>query len=473
MGTAREARLELSGRNVVVMGLGAHEGGQGVAEFLATHGARVTVTDLRSAEVLAPALDRLAGLPIRYVLGEHREEDFRRAEIVIRNPAVPRDSRYLAVARAAGASIEMEMTLFFRLCPAPIVGITGTKGKTSTSLLCHAMLRHHWPDAVAAGNMGRSAVRQLDALDGDTPVVVELSSWQLEGLGEHRLSPQVAVVTNLSPDHLNRYPTMESYTEAKRAIVSSQRATDTAILNSDDPLVWSFRDATNARVLPFGGSEPAGDGAWLAAGDLVWRVGSTTWRVERDRLGLPGEHNAMNALAAGSAALSVGAPFEAVESALRAFTGARDRFEFVAEVNGVRYVNDTTATAPAAAVAALRAADAPVRLIAGGSEKRTDFADFAREAALRATSIVLLDGDATPRLRSALLQAGLPASALHGPVDSMAAAVRLAAHLAQPGDLVLLSPACASFGMFRNEFHRGEEFRAAVSHLLAPHGVQS
>ncbi|HEX5504714.1 MAG TPA: UDP-N-acetylmuramoyl-L-alanine--D-glutamate ligase [Thermomicrobiales bacterium] len=460
--------FSLAGKRVLVMGLGTHRGGLGVARFLATQGAAVTVTDLRTDEQLAGPLGELAGLPIRYVLGEHREADFTGADLVVRNPGVPRESPYLAAARAAGVPVEMEMTLFFRLCPAPILGVTGTKGKTTTTTLGAAMLAAWRPDTVLAGNMGVSALEQLAQIGPATPVTIELSSFQLEALAERGLSPHVAVVTNLSPDHLNRYATMADYAAAKRGIVAAQDHCDFAVLNRDDPAIWAFAVDTAARVLPFGRADAAlggGDGAWLAGDELRWRFGGVEHRAARAALPAPGEHNALNALAAGLAALAYGAPFAAVAQGLAAFGGVRDRFEAVAEMRGVAYVNDTTATAPAAAIAALRAADRPVVLIAGGSEKRTDFADFAREVAARARQVVLLDGDATPRLRAALVAAGVGPERLHGPAGGMEEAVRLAAALAQPGELVLLSPACASFGMFPDEFHRGDAFRAAVAAL--------
>ena len=461
--TVGRQRPSFAGKRVLVMGLGTRQGGLGVARYLASQGAEVTVTDLRTAEQLAGPLAELAGLPIRYVLGEHREADFVDADLVVRNPAVPRESPYLAAARAAGVPIEMEMSLFFRLCPAPIVGITGTKGKTTTTTLCAAMLATWRPDAVVAGNMGASALELLPRIAPTTPVAIELSSWQVEGLAEHRLSPHVAVVTNLSPDHLNRYATMEDYAEAKRGLVTGQGPGDYAVLNRDDPVVWGFRGATPARALPFAREDQGGDGAWIAGDELRWRFGGAEHACPRAALRVPGEHNAVNALAAGLAALALGAPFAAVEAGMRGFGGVRDRLELVAEIGGVRYVNDTTATAPAAAIAALRAVEPPVVLIAGGSEKHTDFADFAAAAAERAAAIVLLRGDATPRLREALAAAGVEPGRLHGDAGSMDEAVRLATDLATPGATVLLSPACASFGMFRDEFHLGEAFRTAVA----------
>ncbi len=456
-----------AGKRALVMGLGTNGGGLGVARFLAEQGADVTVTDLRPVEALAEPLGALADLPIRYVLGEHRQADFTATDLVVRNPAVPRESPWLATARAAGVPIEMEMSLFFRLCPAPIVGVTGTKGKTTTANLCAAMLAAWSSDTVVAGNMGVSALERLPGIAAHTPVVLELSSWQLEGLAEYRLSPQVAVVTNLSPDHLNRYGSMADYAEAKRGIIRWQGATDRAILNRDDGQVWAFRDTTAARVLPFGQGDAGGEGAWQDGDLLRWRLGGAEHVTPRATLRLPGAHNTANALAAGLAALARGAPFAAIEAGLSWFSGVRDRLEALGEIDGVRYINDTTATAPAAAAAAVAAMERPTILIVGGSEKQTDFAALAAVVAPRVKAVVTLRGDATPRLTGAFLTAGLDRSRLHGPFDDMESAVEQARSLAAAGDVVLLSPACASFGMFRNEFHRGDVFRATVARLAA------
>lgn len=459
-----------AGKRALVMGLGVHGGGLGVARFLAQQGAAVTVTDLRDAAQLAAPMRELADLPISYILGEHREADFTDTDLVIRNPAVPRESPLLAAARTAGVPVEMEMSLFFRLCPAPIIGVTGTKGKTTTTSLCAAMLTAWKPYTVVAGNMGVSALEQLPTITPTTPVVIELSSWQLEGMAEYNLSPHIAVATNLSPDHLNRYVTMETYADAKRGIVQAQGDNDYAILNRDDARVWAFGSATPARILPFSLTDGGGDGAWLAAEQLCWRFGGVEYAVPRDRLRLPGEHNAVDALAAGLAALALGAPFAAIEAGIAGFSGVKDRMESLGQIGGVEYINDTTATAPAAAAAAVAAMAKPTILIAGGSEKHTDFADFAAVVAPRVKAIITLRGDSTPRLTDDLLRAGLDPARLYGPVESMDAAVDGATALAEAGDAVLLSPACASFGMFRNEFHRGEIFRVAVARIAAQSG---
>ena len=491
----------LRGKRALVMGLGINGGGLGVTRFLAEQGADVTVTDLRDATVLKPSLDQLRGLPVRYVLGQHCEEDFRSADLVIRNPGVPRESPYLALAREHGAQIEMEMTLFFRLCPGPILGITGTRGKTTTTLLAGEILTAQFPDTVVAGNLRVSAVEQLPRITPSTPVVLELSSWQLEGLGEAGLSPQYACVTNLSPDHLDRYGSMEEYGEAKKQIFLHQRPErgDVVVLNADDPIVsrWADDAARSRHTAWFSTrlrnrvetlyltslrhSEATGhlaDGRTL--GTAWWDGETLRWNdeliCEQRDLQIFGEHNRAN-VAAAVALAKVYRPAvgnQAILQAVRSFRGAPDRLEFVREIGGVRFINDTTATAPAATIAALKTIDAPVLLIAGGADKRLDFgpmveaiAEGVREQERNregrsVKGVLLLAGTATPRLAAALEAANVHPI---GPFDSLEAAVGRAYELAQPGDVVLLSPGCASFGMFVNEFDRGERFRQTVAAL--------
>jgi UDP-N-acetylmuramoylalanine--D-glutamate ligase len=489
--------MQFNGTRALVMGLGIHGGGLGVARFLAEQGADVTVTDLRGPELLRSSIEALAGLPIRFVLGEHREEDFRNAELVVRNPAVPASASLLQIARAAGARIEMEMTLFFRLCPGPILGVTGTKGKTTTTMLLGAMVREQFPDTVLAGNLRVSALEQLPRISANTPVVLELSSFVLEGLGEAQLSPPFACVTNLSADHLDRYGTMEAYAAAKEQIFLHQRASDVVALNADDPhapamaarapgrLVWfgSERDGTRTSRTddprrarrPRSGEEKeavvpanAAEAVVVAEGGVMWRrAGREQLLVPGADVRLPGAHNQVNVAAAAAVALAFGVAPEAIRRAVRGFAGVEHRLETVRELDGVRYVNDTAATAPEAAIAALESFDAPIVLVAGGADKNLPFEGFADAIAARAKAVVLLAGSATAKLQDAIRRS---ASSAHtfvvlGPYDDFAQAVRVAREQAEPGDVVLLSPGCASFGMFRNEFHRGEEFRRLVGEL--------
>lgn len=456
----------IRGTRYTVMGLGVLGGGVGVARYLARHGGIVTVTDMRPAEQLQTSLDLLSDLPITFHLGGHDDADFTRqnADVVIRNPGVRRNSPYLALARESGARIEMEMSLFFRACRAPILGITGTKGKTSVSTLCGEIMRAWNPDAVLAGNMGISALAMVDDILPEQPVVIELSSWQLEAMDEHGLGPHVAVLTNISPDHLDAYDSFDDYADTKRTIGTHVPDGGVVVYNNDDAEARKIVDVTSARLMPFGLQDPGTDGAWLSGDELVVRWDGEEARIARPtQLQLSGEHGTSNALGAFAAAWAYGAPLAAIEHGMRTFAGVPNRMEEVANVDGVLFVNDTSATAPAAAVGALRLLDQrarEVRLIAGGADKRTDLTPFADEIARCRPQVFLLGGTATPNLQALLDERGVPYA---GPFESMPDVFAAAVCDVQPGDIVTLTPGCASFGIFRNEFDRGEQFKAAVA----------
>jgi UDP-N-acetylmuramoylalanine--D-glutamate ligase len=459
------------------MGLGLHDGGLGVTKFLVEQGAKVTVTDLRSPEVLAPTLAKLEGLPVALVLGEHREEDFRDADIVIRNPAVPATSRFLQIAREAGAHIEMELSLFYQLCPSRLVfGITGTRGKTTTTTLLGAILKEWRSETVVAGNLRVSALNKLSEIGSDTPVALEISSFQLEGFGESKLSPPFAAVTNLSPDHLNRYWDMQEYAEAKRWIYRNQGTDGVVILNRQDELVSTFAKDAPGQVIWFD-DKPLKEGfagAYLQDERLVWR----DWQGHEEEIGprallkIPGRHNLLNALCAIALAKTAGVPLEAIRRGLENFKGVSDRLELVREINGVRFINDTTSTSPAGAVAALEALreseKRDILLIAGGADKNLDFTPMAHAIGNpdnRVAGIVLLEGTATNRLREAILAEGFPAQKIIGVFGDFEAAIKEAQLKAHSGMIILLSPGCASFGLFTHEFERGQRFRDIVNNL--------
>lgn len=475
--------MQLNGKRVLVMGLGVHGGGLGVARWLIDQGARVTVTDMASAAQLAASIEQLAAhaqqhnAPVQYVLGEHREHDFTSHDMLVLNPAVRPDSPWPALARDAGVAVETEMTLFFRFCNAPIVGITGTKGKTTTTTLAAAMLRQQFPQTVAAGNLRVSALASLARIEPTTPVVLELSSFQLVGLGAAKLSPAYACITNLAPDHLNYHGSMDEYAAAKAQIFAHQASDGIVVLNLDqqhDPYVAGWLASIDKQRLRTVSLQP-GSGAdcrLTADGRIEFRGEQLFVRSD---LRLPGQHNLANALAAAALARSFGVTPAAIRAAVRTFGGVEHRLETVRALGGVRYINDTAATNPTATRAALAALDAPLVLLAGGADKGLPFDELAPAIVRRVKAVVLLAGSATGRLQAALEQAlqqtprpaELGALPLIGPFDDFAAAIAAAAGLAQPGDVVILSPGCASFGMFRNEFHRGEEFRRLVAELPA------
>ncbi len=428
----------LRGRRAVVMGLGVQAGGLGVAEFLRDRDAELVVTDLRDAEALAPSIARLGHDGVRYVLGGHDPRDFERAELVVRNPAVPLGSPLLRAAEASGAHIEMEMTLFLRWCAAGmVVGITGTRGKTTTATALHAMLVRAGRPAALAGNLRISALAQLPTIGPEHAVVLELSSWQVEGLGLTGLRTGGAIITNLMPDHLDRYASLEAYAAAKAPLVANQRPDDWSVLPSDD--IWGewFTERAGGRVTRYDrSSSPPG------------------WAHAR----LRGDHDRANLTAAAAAAAELGVDTDTVARAVAQFPGVPARQEYVGSVNGVRIYNDTTATIPQATLAALDTIPGPWVVVAGGSDKRVNFDALAERLRVepRLRALILLPGAGTDRLRERL-----------GPADvieaaSMASAVDRALEAAQPDDAVVLSPACASFGLFTNEFDRGEQFVAAV-----------
>jgi UDP-N-acetylmuramoylalanine--D-glutamate ligase len=451
--------MDLRGKRVLIMGLGLHGSGIASARYAAQQGAIVRVTDLRSAEVLAPSIASLAGLPIEYVLGEHRDEDFRWAEIVIRVPGVRRDSPYLRLANENGASIEQEIVFFFQACPGRIIGVTGTRGKTTTTTLIYEILRANGTPTAIGGNVsGIETLSLLPTITPQTLVVLELSSWQLEGLAPHKLSPSVAVMTNVYPDHLDTYQDIEEYAEAKANIFRHQHTTDLAIFNYDNPWTRRFGEQAVAETwftsLEHEGSFPRG------SANLTPFMFTNTPMV--------GKHNLENILLATTTARLLGVPGEIIASTVRSFRGVAHRLEEVAVVNGVRYINDATSTTPVAGRVALSAFDGPIVLVVGGNTKFLPLEDWPEAIVSQCRDVILLKGTGTDELLPALQDASQKlgiTSPVRGVFDDFTAAMNAAVSFTHPGDVLLFSPGFTSFGMFLNEFDRGDKFVAYVRQL--------
>jgi len=436
----------LEGARVTVMGLGLFGGGVGAAKFLVRAGARVTVTDQKDAHHLRESVAALDGLPVDLHLGGHREEDFRGADFVLASPAVPPGSPWLAMARGH----ETEMNLFLKLCRArTIVGITGSNGKTTTTALIGEVLRRGPRRAWVGGNIGGSLLDSVDRIGPDDVVVLELSSFQLESLDALGRSPNVAVVMNITPNHLDRHGTMENYVAAKRAIVAHQREGDARVLNADDPVVRTFA-GSGTRWFSLQGPV---EGAWAAHEHI--RAGDDVLDVSGRRL--PGWFNLQNMTAAAAATQGAFPGWrEAAEEAFRAFAGVEHRLEFVGEIGGVRWYNDSIATNPESTLAALDTIPGPIVIILGGYDKKLPFDALGRRVRERCRAAVLLG--ATAASIEQCIGAGMEIVRS----SSLEDAVARARAAAGPGDTVLLSPACASFDMFRNFAERGSRFKELV-----------
>jgi UDP-N-acetylmuramoylalanine--D-glutamate ligase len=458
-----------AGRRVTVMGLGFFGGAIGLVRYLVSQGAQVTVTDLKPAAVLQEAVAALHGLPVRFVLGRHELADFTDVDMVFASPAVREDSAYLVAARARGVPIDTEMNLFMRLCRGCVIGVTGSNGKTTTTSLIGAMLRAANPRTQVGGNIGRSLLPEVAIIAPGDPVVLELSSFQLEDLAAVGRSPHIGLLLNLSPDHLDRHGSMEAYVAAKMQIFAHQRPDDVAILNADDPRLQPLVGRLRSQVRLFSAAHAVEEGAYVAGDRLV--VAHAGMASEVCRLGdipLLGRHNVANVLAAAAAADAWGVSAAVMGAAIHAFPGVEHRLELVRELHGVRFYNDSIATTPTGTMAALAAIQQPLWLIAGGYDKGLPFQALG-EAIVRRVNGVFLIGTTAPQIARAIAMAcpvaGEP-PAVHFCRD-LREAVPAAFGAASPGEVVLLSPACASYDQFRNFVERGRLFKQLVLALEA------
>lgn len=435
----------LRGKRVTVMGLGLLGRGLGDTLFLIRCGAHVTVTDLKTEDQLASSLKKLDGLPVKLRLGRHDHVDFAETDMVLRNADVPRSSPFLKIARDHGVPIEMDESLFCKYFQGTVIGITGTRGKTTTSTLIHRVLSLHRDRVFLAGNiMGKATLPLLEDAHPDDVAVLELSSWQLQGFHDAKISPHASVFTNVYPDHLNRYSGMTDYIYDKKAIFLYQKGTDFCVFNGDQPETVALS------------GEAGAESAFFTRADVP-----DDWTIH-----IKGVHNRENIAAAVRLCSRLDVPQDTIRRAVEGFTGVEHRLQWLGEKNGIGFVNDSTSTTPVAGCAALKAfEDKRIFLIAGGSDKKLDLMPFARAAAERTEKIALLDGTATESLRRGIEQAG-GGSKIVGTFNDLKSAVEELTQHTVAGDVVLLSPGCASFGMFQNEFHRGETFINIVNDIM-------
>ena len=471
-------REDFRGRRVTIVGLGKGRTSAGLARFLVSCGAAVTVTDAKPRDALAEGIARLGDTPVKLILGPSSDDEaLADPEFVFVIPGVRPRSATILRALQRGIPVLTEIGLFFRLCPAPIVGVTGTKGKTTTTTMLERILRAGPRRVVTGGNIGWSVIDGLASITKDDIVLLELSSFQLETLGR---SPHVAVITNVSEDHIDHHGTRESYIAAKRNIVAWQGTKDIAVLNLDDPTVVAMHTGAASEARGYSLTLRPKRGAYLdQGGTLVLSAGGAPVPLLRaDELRVPGRHNVANALAAAIAGDAMGIPVERIAAALREFDGVPHRLQSIGERDGVLWVDDSASTTPAATLAALDAFDRTPIMILGGVSKGPDFGPLASEVIRRARAAVLI-GQAAEDIASALDAAATGPGAGRLVVrraTSLADAVASASAMAKPGDVVLLSPACAAredIGRMATADHflsaddRGERFAALVRDLIA------
>jgi UDP-N-acetylmuramoylalanine--D-glutamate ligase len=448
----------LSGRTVLIMGLGRFGGGVDAAKFAASRGADVVVTDLAGADRLAASMAQLGEYPgIEYHLGSHRQEDFEGADIVIANPAVPLQNEFLKLAAACGKVVTSQIGIFFELCPAAIIGITGSNGKSTTTALTAHLLRGakrtDYGKVWLSGNIGDEPLLMLlDEIKADDLVVLELSSFQIEQLSAEQKSPQVALLTNLLPNHLDRYGTFEKYCAAKQLLFEHQRpgrnGPVVSIFNRQNGIAsaWyeKYRKQPYRRCLTY------------SADDVPSEI--------RRRFTLPGACNLSNLAGAMTIAGLFGVDAAAAADCVGDFKALPHRLRLVAERKGVRWFNDSKATTPEAAVAAVEAFEGPIILIAGGYDKKLSFDQLGSVIAARARAVILI-GDTAEKIKAAVESASCGKKVAVELCTSLADAVTAANAAAHKGDVVLLSPACASYDIFDNYQQRGEQFTQLVHKL--------
>jgi UDP-N-acetylmuramoylalanine--D-glutamate ligase len=450
--------LELTGKKILVVGLG--KTGLALTEFLKRQGARIMVSDARGREELESILnaDSAAASPLLIEGGGHTVDFFLQADLILVSPGIPLELLSLSAAREKGIPIRGELELFSQYCRTPIIAVTGTNGKTTTTALINEMMLEAGFSTFLGGNIGRPLVEYLlNGQDKDL-VVAEISSFQLDSTRHFR--SRVGLLLNITEDHLDRYPDFQGYIQSKAGLFRNQGKQDDAVLNWDDPLVRGIGEALKGPVYYFSRTEPLSRGAYLDQDRLWLNLSGPPEEYDLQAFPLPGVHNRENALAAVLGARLLGAAPEAVQRALDRFKGFRHRLEWVAEVRGIQFFDDSKGTNVGAVVKALEGFSQPVILIAGGRDKGGDYGPLKGLIREKVKALILI-GEAREKMREQL--GDLTPTEL---ADSLETAVSWSLRQGEPGDVVLLSPGCSSFDMFRDYAQRGEVFQQAVKGLV-------
>ena len=451
--------VDFAGKNVAVIGLATEN--LPLIRYLLQSGAKVTGRDAKDSEKLGERFKELQNMGIEMQLGPSYLEGLEQYDLVFLSPGIPRGLDELVAARGKGVSFSSQMELFFKLCPAQIVGITGSSGKTTTTTLIGEILANSSFDTRVGGNIGKVLLDEINDMTPETKVVLELSSFQLQDM---RVSPAISLLTNITPNHLDVHKDMTEYIEAKKQIFLHQKAEEIAVFNADDPLSHDFYQEAPGKYYLFSKKPlPTGvEGAFIRDNWIMVRVGKEKKVCPVEAINLLGIHNQENVLAATLIAYLAGAKLEAIASTIANFKAVEHRLEYVATIKGISYYNDSSATSPARTKAGLLAFREPVILIAGGYDKKIPFDELKEAVLIKRPKAVVLLGATTKKIECSL-KGLVPLYQ----VRSFEEAVLKASSLATSGDCVLLSPACASFDMFSSYVERGKEFRRLVMKMAS------
>jgi UDP-N-acetylmuramoylalanine--D-glutamate ligase len=451
-------------KKVLIFGLGLNDGGLGMAEYFLKQGAKVTITDSKTREELAEPISVLSKYKdVTYHLGGHIEKDFIENDIIVRNPGIKPDNKYLKLARDFGKEIVMEMALFHKLAPCSTIGVTGTRGKSTTTTLIYEILKAGYSNKVIlGGNIGKSAIREVSNLSKDDLAVLEISSFQLDGMGEAKVSPHIAVITNVYQDHINWHGSLEEYINSKKKIFLNQSEKDYLIVNLDDKVSSKFVDEAIGKVRTYSLKNKKAD-YFIDRKLNIYESGNKL--LQLDSPILEGKHNYYNIIAAIAATRIYNIPVAIIKKVIENFEGIACRQEFVREINGVKYYNDTCATSVEAIMAMFDRFGPEYKgkivMIAGGIDKGLDYSRIKRRMRKYLKALVLFEGTASERIDE---QVGnhIDTYKYYG---TMQEGVDKAKELASSGDMVILCPGGSSFNMFINEFDRGNQFVEYVNSL--------
>ncbi|MBC8017975.1 MAG: UDP-N-acetylmuramoyl-L-alanine--D-glutamate ligase [Verrucomicrobia bacterium] len=446
--------MELSGKNILVVGLART--GVSVARFLASRRAHVTVTDLRDEIALADVMDELGSLDIRWVLGRHDESDFISADLIVVSPGVPQDHPLLVAAQKAGRQIVSEIELASRFINSPLVAITGTNGKTTTTTLVGDIFKANGFATYVGGNIGDPLIELVESGQQVERVVAEISSFQLEWISSFR--PTVAALLNISEDHLDRYAGYQEYINAKLRVFENQTSDDFAVVNRDDALVWKYSQELKAQLFPFSRKQELEEGIFYRNGVITFRHNGRQESFPTESIRLQGVHNLENIMAALACTLLLGCRADMSFETVRNFESLHHRMEFVRKFKGVGYFEDSKATNVGSVEKALESFQ-NITLIAGGKDKGGSYAPLVALIQERVRHLILI-GEAADRMQ---LELGSLTDTHRA--ATLEEAVWLAAQITASGGTVLMSPACSSFDMFRDYEERAERFIAAVKSL--------